>query len=66
LDIPEKLPPHQKLLRGVYFADELPKTTSGKILRRIAREMIYEKIQDRSKDKKRACDRFNNNIINTA
>jgi 4-coumarate--CoA ligase len=45
----EKLPPNKQLHGGVFFSDDLPKTTSGKILRRIVREIIAEKIRGTSR-----------------
>jgi acyl-coenzyme A synthetase/AMP-(fatty) acid ligase len=36
----EKLPPNKHLLGGIFFTDELPKTTSGKILRTTTRNII--------------------------
>ena len=36
--VAEKLAPHKELRGGVYFIDEIPKSPSGKILRRLLRE----------------------------
>lgn len=38
----EKVAPHKKLRGGVFFIDEVPKSTSGKILRRILKDAAVQ------------------------
>lgn len=47
--IGEKLPFYKQLYGGVYFVDEMPTNGSGKILRRVIREIAIEKYKQRHK-----------------
>ena len=40
--VSEKIAPHKKLRGGVEFVDAIPKTASGKILRRVLKQMETE------------------------
>jgi 4-coumarate--CoA ligase len=45
----EKLPHFKQLYGGVYFVEELPSNPSGKILRRMVREIAIKKHANRYK-----------------
>ena len=45
----EKLPFYKQLYGGVYFVDEMPVNASGKILRRVIREIAIAKHKNRYK-----------------
>lgn len=40
--IASKVAPHKKLRGGVYFIDVVPKSPSGKILRRVMRDKVKQ------------------------
>mmetsp|Transcript_14709 Transcript_14709/g.18638 ORF Transcript_14709/g.18638 Transcript_14709/m.18638 type:complete len:124 (+) Transcript_14709:1469-1840(+) len=42
--VKEKVAPHKRLAGGVEFIDQIPKSASGKILRRILREKYKEEV----------------------
>ncbi|CAG8780282.1 22491_t:CDS:10 [Dentiscutata erythropus] len=44
--ISEKVVPHKKLRGGIYFTDQIPKSPTGKILRRILREKLKKEFVD--------------------
>lgn len=47
--IGEKLPFYKQLYGGVYFVNEMPMNSSGKILRRVIREIAIGKYNERHK-----------------
>lgn len=47
--ISDKLAPYKQLTGGVVFMDEIPKSPSGKILKRVLREQAQNEIAARAK-----------------
>jgi 4-coumarate--CoA ligase len=50
--VAEKLPEHKQLHGGVYFVNELPMTSSGKVKKRVVLDMIFEKNLQQNSEKK--------------
>lgn len=48
----EQLAGYKQLVGGVVFIDEIPKLPSGKILKRVLRQMVKQKNKDRSREVK--------------
>ncbi|XP_039441859.1 luciferin 4-monooxygenase-like [Culex pipiens pallens] len=45
-EVAKKLPDYKHLRGGVYFADQLPMTPSGKVVRRLAKKIVLEKCSE--------------------
>lgn len=50
--VAERLPEHKQIHGGVYFVDELPTTPSGKVLKRVVLDIIFDKnLQQKTEQK---------------